>query len=101
MKRDIGATLLLAILLGALVYLAMEQVRVSRQILARTSTMTDPAANELKTSWLTGYDASHNPQYWTVVTTREAGETVTHWIDRHSQACKDAAALHPPYEPPH
>lgn len=64
--------------------------------------MTDPAANELKTSWLTGYDpVTHAPQYWTVTTTRNAGETVTHWIDRHGQECKDAADLHPPYQPPH
>ena len=97
MKSEWLTNLLLAILLGALVFLACQQVLISRRILERIS-MSNPAANELTTSWITGYNAQHQPIYWTVTTTRNSGESVTAWIDRHTQEIKDAVALHPPVE---
>lgn len=102
MRSDTINTVLLAVLLGALIYIGCEQVILSRKMLVRLETthMTDPGPQTLKGEYLKGYqDVAHTiPLYEVIETTRDApSETVTHWVDRHAQAIKDRMEIVPPW----
>lgn len=85
MRSDTINTVLLAILLGALIYIGCEQVILSRKMLYRLENdhMTDPGPLELKASWIHTYDSNHNPIYHNISVVRNApSETITDWEQR-------------------
>jgi hypothetical protein len=87
-RKEWLSTLLLAILLGALVFLSAQEVFILERIRAQRVVFME--AGELSSSWVSGGATK------TVTTTRLSGEAVADWQKRHFDAVKARMEQYPP-----
>lgn len=96
MKSETFTTLLLAILLGALVYLGCEQVFISRQILYRIGEVTNMSRSQ---TWQYK-DAQGNLHSHTTTTvyrdSGHPGETIAEWKARFEAEVLQDERMYPP-----
>jgi hypothetical protein len=87
-KSEAFSTLLLAILLGAIVYLDCAQVTLLEHLRVQQGEVVVPGS--LSSSWVSSGITR------TVTTTRNVNETVAQWQDRHFAAVKERMDQYPP-----
>ena len=97
MKAEVVSTLLLAVLLGALVYLGCEQVVLTRQLILQTQR---PEVTDMSRSQTWRYlDSENHLQSHTTTTVRGANETKEAFKARFEAEVAADEILYPPVNP--